>query len=165
MYDFKMSLERVPTTHGQRITNDLDRCSQAYCRNFDLGRRELADPNTISTLPRCLQCQTLYSSPICRGCVAARSCNLCNTFICPDCISHLIELTKGYNIDTYFELADLTSPQPWLDILSHELIARDCGDPQNSKLGAKATLMNQQVHRHFRARESAVLSIQGGFVD
>lgn len=85
MYDFRMSLERVPTSHGQRIMSDIARCSQSYCRNFNLGRQELADPTIYETLPTCIICQAEWTLPICRPCITARSCKLCKTFICPRC--------------------------------------------------------------------------------
>lgn len=85
MYDFKMSLERVPTSHGAKIETDIARCSQLYCRNFNLGKKELADATILFRLPICFLCKTAWTEAICRPCIAARSCNLCDTFICPSC--------------------------------------------------------------------------------
>lgn len=89
MYDFKMSLERVPTTHGANIRTDIARCSQSYCRNFNLGRKELADPTALLTLSACFLCRQKWTEPICRPCISSRSCNLCDTFICPSCNTHI----------------------------------------------------------------------------
>lgn len=97
MYDFKMSLERVSTWHGRKICTDIARCSQSYCRNFDVGRRELADPTIESTLPTCYLCQTPWIIPICRACIAARSCNICKTFICPKCKTTSCKVSNGSN--------------------------------------------------------------------
>lgn len=89
MYNFVMSLQRVPTVHGAVIETDVARCSQGYCRNFNLGRKELADPTLEIILPPCYLCQERYTKPLCRPCVSARSCKICVTFICPHCkISH-----------------------------------------------------------------------------
>lgn len=85
MYNFVMSLERVPTTHGGSIKTDVARCSQGYCRNFNLGRKELADPTAEHILLPCYLCQERYHKPLCRPCISARSCKICNTFICPNC--------------------------------------------------------------------------------
>lgn len=85
MYNFVMTLERVPTSHGSVIRTDVARCSQGYCRNFNLGQKELADPTTEQNLPPCYLCQERYEKPMCRPCISARSCKICNTYICPNC--------------------------------------------------------------------------------
>lgn len=171
MYDFKMSLERVPTSHGRKVVTDIARCSQSYCRNFNLGRKELADPTTRQTLPPCFLCRELYALPLCRPCISARSCKICDTFICPKCKSppaskHISIDALGYDIDTYFELADFTSHQGWLQALAHDTgpLQRNCRTDMSLGLGPKACLTIQQVHRHLEGRATAERTLSEGFI-
>lgn len=90
MYDFQMSLERVPTTHKLPIKTDIARCSQGFCRNFPYGAKELADPTIETRLPPCILCLEQWTIPICRTCIASRSCKICSTFVCPACKLYFI---------------------------------------------------------------------------
>ena len=72
----------------------------------------------------------------------------------------------GYDIDTSYELANLTSHQEWLQTLAHEftLQERNCALDMRVELGPKACLTMQQVHRHLQARATCELSLEEGFL-
>jgi hypothetical protein len=155
VYDFNQTLSRVPTIHGACVKTDVARCSQGYCRNFDLGRRELAVPATENSLPACFTCGEHKAWVMCRPCISARSCNICDTFICPDC----------YNIDNETELFRLSATsQPWLDEMMRQTYRkRNCLRDSLREMGARACLLGFMMHRHMEPEQSARITLASCF--
>ncbi|ORY80005.1 hypothetical protein BCR37DRAFT_394063 [Protomyces lactucae-debilis] len=154
VYDFNQTLSRVRTTHGACVKTDVARCSQAFCRNFDLGRRELANPTLVDDPPLCFVCNTRKPVLLCRPCYSARSCNICGTYICPDC--HSVD-----NDDALYRLG--FTRQLWLAHVTEFMPDESDCSVQNSQLSAKARLLMFQVHKRSQAKISAQITLAQGF--
>ena len=91
LYNFTMSIERLPTVHGGKIFLDACRCMDGtYCKTGLCARPELADRLLRSPPQVCedhLENGALLPSKaiMCRNCAEARTCATCLARVCLLC--------------------------------------------------------------------------------
>ncbi|KAL2313920.1 F-box protein pof13 [Schizosaccharomyces pombe] len=83
---FQNALDALPTTHGNPVECDISRCPLNACKIAG-QETELADLFSLQKVPACIYCLREWKKPICRYCIDLRSCLVCDSFVCPSCIS------------------------------------------------------------------------------